>query len=299
MLLASLILLTTPMQTEPTPVVAGYLPAWRVDTFDLERLTGYTDVLYFSIQPTAQGTLDLEDIDIAHLPKLRLAKAQQGFRLLVSVGGWERSEGFAPTAGDPAKRQRFAQQALEFCQVYGFDGVDLDWEHPKNEAEGKAYGDLIQALKAEFAPKGLLVTAAIAGWQAMSDEAVAALDRVHLMAYDHEGQQATMQAAREDVRKLRAMGFPPHKIVLGVPFYGRHMEDRERTETFVQLLARYRMGPEVDVVEGYAFNGPRTMRAKGAYAKQEGLGGVMVWEVAQDTPEGLLLGELRRGLGLQ
>ncbi|HUP31361.1 MAG TPA: glycoside hydrolase family 18 protein, partial [Usitatibacter sp.] len=131
----------------PQPVLAGYLPAWRTAKYDFSRLAPLTDVLYFSIQPTVEGGLNLKDINMANLPRLAEAKKKYGFRLLICAGGWERGEGFVPTASDPAKTARFVRESLAFCDKHGFDGIDLDWEHPKTPAEGKLYGELIQALR--------------------------------------------------------------------------------------------------------------------------------------------------------
>lgn len=31
---------------------------------------------------------------------------------------------------DSTKRQKFANDALQFCLSHGFDGFDVDWEYP-------------------------------------------------------------------------------------------------------------------------------------------------------------------------
>ena len=31
---------------------------------------------------------------------------------------------------DDGKLQRLAENILTMCEEYGFDGVDMDWEHP-------------------------------------------------------------------------------------------------------------------------------------------------------------------------
>ena len=272
------------------PVLAGYLPSWAMSSYQLGRLDPLTDVLYFSIQPNADGTLNLADIDLAHLPKLRNAKQRYGFRLLISCGGWERSAGFYPMSSNAANRKRFVNQAFAFCEREGFDGIDLDWEHPSNADQANAYGDLIRDLRVKFAPSGRIVTAAIAAWQTMSAKAVQNLDRVHLMSYDHQGKHATMEDARKDIDLLRTMGFPNRKIVLGVPFYGRSLTNWNQTITYRDLVAQFDPPAKADEVGGYYFNGRDTLREKADLSLRRNLGGIMIWEVTQDVtgPKSLL-----------
>jgi GH18 family chitinase len=269
----------------PAPtVLAGYLPAWQMETYDLKRLAPLTDVLYFSVQPTAEGRLDLRDIRMEDLPKLAAAKRRYGFRLLLCCGGWERSAGFMATASVPERRSRFVAEVDLFLAKYGFDGIDLDWEHPKDATEGQAYGDLIQALRKTLAPKKRLVTAAIASWQPMSKDAVRGLDRVHLMSYDHPQRHATMDLAKSDVAKLRAMGFEGSKIVLGLPLYGRNLKNWNDAKPYADIRTLFTPEPGLDEAGDYYYNGPTTVEAKAKYTQDERLAGLMVWEVTQDAP---------------
>ena len=42
-------------------------------------------------------------------------------------------------------------------------------------------------------------------------------------------------------------------------------------------------GPDGDITsDGYGFNGPTTVASKVAWARKQGLGGVMFWEMGQD-----------------
>lgn len=294
-----LALALTSMMTSERPVLAGYLPAWRMPEYDLNRLAGFTDVLYFSIQPNADGTLNLNDIKNEDLEALRNAKKRLGFRLHICVGGWERSAGFMPTASNAANRTRFTSELVTFCDQWSLDGVDLDWEHPKNPEEAKAYGAMIAGLRKALAPQKRVVTAAIAAWQSMDKTAVDSLDRVNLMSYDNGGRHSTLEKAKADVETLLKMGFPASKIVLGVPFYGRSLQNHNDARSFADILRAHAPKPEEDEAGGYYFNGPKTLDAKVAFAKEKGLAGIMVWEVSHDaTGKDSLAATLRKALGL-
>src|SRR5262249_33269714 len=143
------------------------------------------------------------------------------FRLLVALGGWGRSAGFGPMASDSAARGRFVQALTQFCQENQLDGVDFDWEHPKNATEEDAYARLLTETKQAFQPHGWLVSVTLAAWQKLPKEAFEAVDRVQVMAYDHDGRHSTFDAARADLDQVAAQGASRRKICLGVPFYGR------------------------------------------------------------------------------
>ncbi len=283
---------------KPAPVVVGYLPSHRLERprFDAERLGPVTDLVYFSVEVTQAGAIPLDTVDAESAERFVAPKEAADCRLLLCVGGWGRSEHFPAVAGDQDKRRALIESLLKLCERHGFDGVDYDWEHPKDKEQLDAYATLIEETAAVFRPKGLLVTVAQAGWQDLGKHAYKALDRVHLMCYDQPFPHATMEHAREEVARLIDWGCPPEKIALGVPFYGRNKERKARSYA---ALVRGASGwdPALDSIDGYAFNGPDTIEAKTRFAIESGLAGVMIWELSHDLPgERSLLGAVARGL---
>jgi len=69
--------------------------------------------------------------------------------------------------------------------------------------------------------------------------------------------------------------------VLGLPFYGRNSQGT--AFTYGELIQKYRPKPDTDEAGGFHFNGPATIQRKTAYAIRQGYGGVMIWELGQDT----------------
>jgi GH18 family chitinase len=184
---------------------------------------------------------------------------------------------------------------IGFCQKNQFDGVDLDWEHPANASEEKDYATLLVELKKGLAPHQLEASVAVAGWQGLSAEALGAVDRIHLMAYDARGRHSTPAFAEADVARLIQRGAPPDKICLGVPFYGRGITNAEKALSYAQLVQKYHPAPEIDEVDGIYFNGIKTIERKTRYALENKLGGIMIWEMGQDTnDEQSLLRAIRR-----
>ena len=267
------------------PVIVGYLPQYSVARVSEEALGQCTDVAYFSLEPNEDGTLNEKNFSSSHMEKLVGAQKKYGFRLLITVGGWGRSAGFPAATATAEGQKNLASNLVDWCEEYGFDGVDYDWEHPKNAEEAANYAGLIKATKDAGRASNLLVTAALAGWQTITAEGVEALDRVHLMAYDQGGQHSTMTGSKSDVEKMIKLGFPKSKIAMGVPFYGRDVEKRN-AETYASILSKHRaeiLEKGLDEVDGMYFNGPATMRTKCDYIKKEGLAGIMIWELGHDA----------------
>jgi GH18 family chitinase len=270
---------STPATVTPF-VVAGYLPWYRTRGFTAERMQGVTDLIYFELKPPPDGELGANPIDGKTLELLRTLKKSTGCRLLLCVGGGDRSDGFAELAADPRARQRFIDGLLAYCRRHGFDGVDFDWEFPTGN-QLSDHAELLIRTKQAFAKDGLLVTVAISPWRDIGRRAYAAVDRAHVMSYTHRFPQARFSDAEADVARMLQFGCPREKIVLGVPFFGR---DREgRSKTYAELVANGALAAATDESEGYAFNGRATIRAKARYAAEERLGGMMIWELGQDS----------------
>ena len=76
---------------EATFAVIGYLPDYQVADVVPERLAPITDLVYFGLEPPADGRLSDSPVKRSVLRKLRQIKRVAGCRLAISVGGWNRS----------------------------------------------------------------------------------------------------------------------------------------------------------------------------------------------------------------
>ncbi|MET0519556.1 MAG: glycosyl hydrolase family 18 protein, partial [Burkholderiaceae bacterium] len=89
----------------------------------------------------------------------RLKTRQPGVKVLASVGGWGGSDPFFHLANEPARRAVFAASVVDFLRSHpGFDGVDIDWEHPGGNGaangvqlgtpvDGQGYAELMLDLR--------------------------------------------------------------------------------------------------------------------------------------------------------
>lgn len=275
--------------------VVGYLPDYRLDSYDLADAIGVTDLVAFSAEPTELGEIDFTRLEKAPWAQLRDFKTRNRIRLILGVGGWERSSGFASAASSAERRGRFADAAIRLCLEMRLDGLDLDWEHPTNNDEAENYALLLAAVKKAFVPHGLQLSVTMAAWQHLDKRAFEAVDTVQVMAYDHDDRHSTFENAKKDCDKLIAAGVRPEKLVLGLPFYGRHRTDRSKLRTFKEIAAAGKIDPNLDEIGDIYFNGPATIRRKTRYAIDSKFAGVMFWELGHDASgDKSLLSAIRR-----
>lgn len=263
--------------------VAGYLPDYRFAEFDIATAQGLTDLIIFSAEPNEDGGIDLERLKNCPWPKLLELKTKHRVRLILTLGGWDRSTHFAHVAADASRRKAFADAVVRLALERRLDGIDLDWEHPKDASEQESYGALLADLRAAFEPYGLMLTVTIAAWQHLPVAAVDSVDFVQVMAYDHDKQHSTLEGAQRDLQQLVDARIPASKIVLGLPFYGRDVQSRNAT-TYREIIAKFCPDPEIDQVGLVYFNGPQTIQRKVELAIDSQLCGIMVWELGQDAP---------------
>ncbi|KAI9265090.1 chitinase [Phascolomyces articulosus] len=165
-----------------------------------------------------------------------LKQKYRHLKVSLSVGGWSWSGNFSTVASSQIKRARFTESAISFVNDLGLDGIDIDWEMPKNDAEAVSYVSLVHDLRVALGPNYLISVAVPCGPEDYKklhlSEMAAQVDLFYLMAYDFAGawdsvtghQAALYGGTLNDnnaVDYYIASGVPPEKIVLGIPAYGR------------------------------------------------------------------------------
>jgi chitinase len=281
----------------------------------------------------------------------KLKQKHPNLKVLWSFGGWTWSAGFGEAAKNPAA---FAQSCYDLVEnskwADVFDGIDIDWEYPNAcgatcDTSGKAaFKNLMQALRAKFGPQNL-VTAAITadatpgGKIDAADYAGAApyVDWYNPMTYDffgawdaagptaphspltsYSGIPKADNHSAATIAKLKGLGIPASKLLLGIGFYGRGWTGVTQSApggtatgpaagTYEQGIEDYKVlrttCPATGTVAGtayakcgtnwWSYDTPATIGTKMNYKNQQGLGGTFFWELSGDTSNGELIKAIR------
>lgn len=208
---SNVLTVTTPAQ--PYRVVVYYISWGRyarkfyVSDIPWEKVT---HVNYAFLKPNEDGSISFFDSygDELNLEDLKeYKKKYPQVKVLISVGGWTLSKYFSDIAADPAKRQRFAESALEYIRKYNLDGLDIDWEYPGGGGmegnhvrpdDGKNFVLLLKTVREVFDRaeledhKEYLLTAAVPADPVKAGridwaEATKYLDFINVMTYDYHG----------------------------------------------------------------------------------------------------------------
>ncbi|QHA03507.1 chitinase [Streptomyces broussonetiae] len=278
---------------------------------------------------------------------LKLKKKRPGLKILWSFGGWTWSGGFGEAAKNPAAFAQSCYDLVNNSKWAGlFDGIDIDWEYPNacgntcDTSGREAFRNVLAALRSKFG-SSKLVTAAITadatagGKIDATDYAGAAqyVDWYNPMTYDYFGAwDASGPTAPHSpltsysgipkagfntsatIARLKGLGIPAAKLLLGIGFYGRGWTGVTRAApggtatgpaagTYEQGIDDYKVlrakCPATGTVGGtayakcgsdwWSYDTPATIATKMTYKNQQGLGGTFFWELSGDTANGELI----------
>lgn len=189
-------------------------------------------------------------------------------------------------------RPAFIEKIMAFVDEHHLDGVDVDLEW---DAVTSGYSGFVLELRKKLTEQNKLMTAALPNnsrFENITQQALNSFDFLNIMSYDatgpwapnNPGQHSSYENAKTGIdfwNKLQHV--PKEKLTLGVPFYGYNFTFKEVTSaTYAQIVAIGSQFAEQDQIGKIFYNGRPTIEKKTAYAS-EYTGGIMIWELAQDS----------------
>lgn len=252
------------------PSLDGSFPPSAIGEAQAKMLThinyafiGINDQYECDFTDAAQA--ESEAATIAQLQSLKSWNPE--LKILFSIGGWAESNDDSPKVANyrnaftAENRQHLVDSCVAFMQEHEFDGIDIDWEYPRNEdVQNYIAGlTLFRTTLDARAENELLTIAGAASpyylqrYYTALPEIVAQLDFINLMTYDYNGpwsgatnfhahlfgasgeasvwnaisaldpaQPGNFKLTSDSAVKQHLLAdIPREKIVMGVPFYGR------------------------------------------------------------------------------
>ena len=289
-------------------IVAGYLPDYRASINLNATLVHLTDVVLFSLTPASVvsgggSSCCLSKEHFALVRKARsykLEKTKSSIRILITIGGGGRSDGFADiVSGSSNTRHSFLHGIVKICRENELDGVDWDNENIQTYEQWEAYLHFLVEASTFLHKHNLLVSVALHPGQYLPSEVCRKVDRVHLMAYDmmhnqHSKHHASFKSVKKALSSFSSNGCPSSKLIMGIPAYARHESNPGKVKTYAEIVDEFLSEQDehdVDTKEiitnlsswkGYQFDSASDAKVKAEYAKDNDYGGCFLWELGQD-----------------
>ncbi len=277
----------------PPPTLCTYLPVSSLSEGAQPVLESYADSIaaldYLVLNTGAywdeSGALSLSD---ELLDAIDCLSGKVSLWCTVNPSGeLIRSQTAGSTIDTPQEREALAQNIAAFAQQYQLSGIDIDWEFPL-EDEWEDFSSLIVALHQTLSALDEPVKLYLALYPEdifLSEEAIRALESIHVMAYDQfdaQGYHSTFQTACDSVAYFLSLGAKPQQLVLGIPAYGRPLDGSAQWIFYKDIDPSTISGENPDLAGTIYFNSPATTQQKTEYACQQQLGGVMVYQLLCD-----------------
>ncbi|XP_062098324.1 class V chitinase CHIT5a-like [Humulus lupulus] len=317
----------------------GSFPASSVDT------SYFSHIYYAFLLPDPETyKLNITSLDVTQIPEFinSLQNQYPPVKTLLSIGGGGNDPTvFSKMASRRRTRKTFIRSTIEVARRYGFDGVDLDWEFPANDEDMEnlalLYKEWRKALTLESRackkPRLLLTSAVYFASRFLFDNLRSYpakvmgenLDWVSPMCFDYHGSWENftgLHSAFYDpnsnistafgIQSWIKSGIPAHKIVMGLPLYGRTWKLENPDENgvgapavgvgpgdgvlvysqIVEFNQKNKVVPVFDkqAVSFYSYSGDSwigyedvpSIRFKVRFARSMGLGGYFFWALGQD-----------------
>ncbi len=282
--------------------VVGYLPNSRFSYLNQIDLSALTHINYaFASLDTDGDVVTNGWVTTTSLDSTVAAAHAAGDTVSITFfsntsTSYPKSE-YPVMAASATARTNFANQAVAFCLAHNLDGIDIDWEPPYSN-NNPDYAALIDALYAAGHSQRLLITAAV---NPFTNEIPAAtvnseMDWLNIMCYEFAPANfSTYNDSVSGMQDWTLDGVQKNKLLMGVPFYGKTGATfgTATAHSVGTILNDYKTqfgsypGPDVDSYTDtsgnvWYWNGITTTEKKAAYIRDNGYGGLMIWELSQD-----------------
>lgn len=262
--------------------VVAYLPNYSGSYADWAKSIDFATMthlnLAFATADSSNGwSMGASDGDVAALVA---AAHAAGTKVLASLGGGGGDQTVIAQYQDAGNVPTLVANLDAFVAAHDFDGVDVDIEDPSNL--GADYTTFVDAVVAKLRPEGKLVTAAVAQYlqDSMADATLHAFDFLNVMVYSDYADSVTAMTYYTGTKAV-----PAAKVNLGAGFFGSDANGNEYAYSAILAADPGAWAYDSTTVQGQTVNytGMASMKKLADYAK--GFGGIMFWELSEDTTD--------------
>lgn len=293
-------------------VLIGYVQDYR-DT-NMIPYANLTHVIFSFAHPTKDGSLLLNgEIAEKNLRTIREKAHDSNTKVMLAIGGWYHIHGgesyayFKEAISNPTSQDKLIREIQNIVEKEKLDGIDIDFEHPRSQNDALNLANFIKELDKALGNKELSIAVSakvhsIAGTElnnvVYDVNMFEHVDHVNIMAYDGqwdgEYNAANLSPFKfnENIVSYWTRLFDSHKIardklVLGIPSYGQPEDPNIKQVSYAVILSNNKENAKQDTVQmngtTYHYNGIATVQKKTDLAMNNGLGGMMLWEVGLDA----------------
>ena len=256
LLITTIILCTSIFDNSYSQRVVGYYPQWVQGNLNPSEIdySVITHVNHAFAWPDEEGNILHYDDMISQ--SITSVVHDHGAKILLSLGGWGNSWGFAPSVESEEARSIFIDNIISICENNNYDGIDIDWEHPDGFTQKNNLSDFIAELRQAFDelyPEWLISMAVpVSNWSGQHYDFNSLIQNVsyfNAMTYDfhgswtdHAGHNAPLYPSpANDPDGAVSTGFyylsntrgiPRSKINIGLAFYGKQYNALDINQSF-------------------------------------------------------------------
>ncbi len=265
--------------------IVGYYRARNSSVIQNSWFSYLTDINFSFLGVNSDGSLDFTRVDPTQLAGLVSQAHASGVKVLIAVFS---NDSLVTPAANSSVRTVFVNNIYNFVISNNLDGVDIDWEFPDYSPQN--FTSLMSDLSTKFHSNGKLVTAAVHSYHpaGITNSVFTSVDWLNIMSYSEGTPNSTYAGAVTDINVWINKGLPAAKAVLGVPFYGANPRGDEMD--YKQIVSLDANAPYYDQggsenVNGYYYNSIPTIKSKTTLALSKNAGGIMIWELSEDTTD--------------
>jgi chitinase len=272
----------TDAPAQQTARVVAYLPNYSGSYADWARRIDFAKMTHLNLAfATANGNNGWDmGASASDVAALVTAAHAAGTRVLASLGGGGGDQSVIARFTNAANVPALVQNLDTFVAAHHLDGVDIDIEDGNHL--GADYARFVAAVVAKLRPQGKLVTAAVAQYlqSGMSDATLHSFDFINVMIYSSYADSVAAMTYYSGTK-----GVPRALIVLGAGFFGTDASGNEYAYKDILAADPGASANDQAQVRGTAvhYTGMASMKKLATYAK--GYGGIMFWELSEDTTD--------------